>query len=89
MKPTVWPRDDAPVQRLLHVDVEHDRFADERLGDLPKLLSPGDVFVLNDAATLPASLWLADGSAEVRLLGRASQDNHFNALLFGASCLIL
>lgn len=84
MKPAVWPRAEAFEQRLLHVDVERDRFEDARLGNLPNLLAPGDLLVLNDAATLPASLWLADGSAEVRLLGRAGSDDHFNALLFGA-----
>jgi S-adenosylmethionine:tRNA ribosyltransferase-isomerase len=87
MKPAPWPRDDALQQRLLHVDVERDRFEDERLAHLPQLLSPGDLLVLNDAATLPASLWLADGSAELRLLGRAEQDHHFNALSFGAGDL--
>ena len=47
------------------------RCADRR--DLPALLAPGDVLVVNDAATLPASLRAeVDGAAvELRLLGVA------------------
>ncbi|HMJ12097.1 MAG TPA: S-adenosylmethionine:tRNA ribosyltransferase-isomerase [Polyangiaceae bacterium] len=84
MKPATVPRDDQRDQRLLHIDVERHSLSDGYLRNLPELLVPGDLLVLNDAATLPASLWLLDGSAEVRLLGRAERAGHFNALLFGA-----
>jgi len=57
-----WPRVDA--QRLLCIG---DGIRDRLFSELPELLHPGDVLVLNDAATLPASL-RGDG-VEVRLLG--------------------
>jgi S-adenosylmethionine:tRNA ribosyltransferase-isomerase len=47
---------------------------------LPSLLGPGDVLVLNDAATLPASL--RAGQAEVRLAGE-QPDGSFRTVLFG------
>jgi S-adenosylmethionine:tRNA ribosyltransferase-isomerase len=42
--------------RLLRVDVASGVREITRLSDLPALLRPGDVLVVNDAATLPASL---------------------------------
>lgn len=56
------------------------------MGDLPELLRAGDLVVLNDAATLPASLmgrtW-GGASVEVRLAGR-NDDGTWTAVLFGA-----
>ena len=48
-------RDDV---RLLVVDAAGARahLLDRTVGDLPDLIGPGDLLVLNDAATLPASL---------------------------------
>ncbi len=60
--------------------------ADRDVVDLPSLLRPGDVLVVNDAATLPASLrGRTEGGApvEVRLLGHPRGDA-WPALLFGA-----
>ena len=58
-----------------------------RVDELPGLLEPGDVLVVNDAATLPASLpaRTASGSAvELRLLGlRGSDVCAWTAVLFG------
>jgi S-adenosylmethionine:tRNA ribosyltransferase-isomerase len=58
-----------------------------RLGELPRLIDPGDVLVVNDAATIPASLpaRLADGSpVELRLLAlRGSDPREWTAVLFG------
>lgn len=53
MNPATEPRDDA---RLLVVDPEGDALADLRFEDLSRFVRRGDVIVLNDAATLPASL---------------------------------
>jgi S-adenosylmethionine:tRNA ribosyltransferase-isomerase len=53
--------------RLLFVDGSARSVADRSLGDLPALLAPGDVLVVNDAATLPASLVLTSHDAELRL----------------------
>ena len=44
----VEPRDAA---RLLHVG---DRLADRRIADLPELLRPGDLMVVNDTRVIPA-----------------------------------
>ena len=58
--------------RLLAIDTSHGRLLDRAIGDLPGLLVAGDLVVLNDAATLPASLAgrAASGAAiEVRLAG--------------------
>jgi len=38
------------------IDPLSERFADMTVSDLPRLLRPGDLLVVNDAATLPASL---------------------------------
>jgi len=45
-----------------------------RTGALPSLLAPGDLLVVNDAATLPASLLGRDeagNAVEARLIGAA------------------
>ncbi len=57
-----------------------------RTGALPSLLAPGDLLVVNDAATLPASLLGRDeagNAVEARLIGAAG-DGNFQAVLFGA-----
>jgi S-adenosylmethionine:tRNA ribosyltransferase-isomerase len=54
--PAAWPRDDRGSTRLLVLDAEEGRWRDGRLLELPDLLRSGDVLVVNDAATLPASL---------------------------------
>jgi S-adenosylmethionine:tRNA ribosyltransferase-isomerase len=71
--------------RLLVVDPSTGTLADRRPDDLVELLAPGDVLVVNDAATLPASLrgTGADGSPlELRLAGVSARG--FWAVLFGA-----
>jgi S-adenosylmethionine:tRNA ribosyltransferase-isomerase len=71
--------------RLLHLDPRAGRFRDTSLADLPALLRSGDLLVVNDAATLPASLAaVAPGGArvEVRLLGE-TEAGRWRAVLFG------
>ena len=74
------------AERLLHVDPGSGRLRDLSLGELPSLLHPGDLLVLNDAATLPASLPARDPRGvpcEVRLAGE-SDGGRWHAVLFGA-----
>ena len=56
------PRDAA---RLLHVG---DRLADRRIADLPELLRPGDLMVVNDTRVIPARLYGQRGAARVEAL---------------------
>lgn len=74
--------------RLLHVDARSGTVADRRLTALPTLLEPGDLVVVNDAATLPASLTLTSHDAELRLAGfdgdASFRDVVFHAVLFGS-----
>jgi S-adenosylmethionine:tRNA ribosyltransferase-isomerase len=86
MRPATWPRDEALAERLLHVDPRTGALRDATVGDLPSMLRAGDLLVVNDGATLPASLHgkTAGGApVEARLFG-GSGDGRFRALLFGA-----
>ena len=69
-------------ERLLVIDPLSRRFGDYRISELPRLLGPGDVLVVNDAATLPASLQV-DPELELRLVS-AEPDSTFRAVAFGA-----
>jgi S-adenosylmethionine:tRNA ribosyltransferase-isomerase len=85
MKPATWPRDEVANDRMLVLDPTTGALSDERVGDLPSHLRRGDVLVVNDAATLPASLSgrSQDGAAiEARLY--ALEGSVAKALLFGA-----
>ncbi len=72
--PAAWPREVEAATRLLLVDPDAGSWRDGFLGDLERLLRSGDLLVVNDAGTLPASLpGTARGSAiEVRLAGPPS-----------------
>ncbi len=72
--------------RLLVIDPRAGRWADAALADLPALLDPGDLLVLNDAGTFPASLHGRRGDApvELRLLALPDDDGRARAVLFGA-----
>jgi S-adenosylmethionine:tRNA ribosyltransferase-isomerase len=71
LNPAVWPRTQAASTRLLHIDPASAALTDRRVQDLPELLRPGDLVVVNDVATLPASLHARTrlGPVEVRLAG--------------------
>jgi len=85
MKPATWPVDHPEEGRLLAVEPRARRYADARLTDLPTLLRAGDLLVVNDAATLPASLpgrTEAGERIELRLVARELDDT-WTAVLFG------
>jgi S-adenosylmethionine:tRNA ribosyltransferase-isomerase len=84
--PATWPRDRALDERLLRVDPRAGALRDARVGDLPSLLREGDLVVVNDGATLPASLHGATAAGEpveARIFS-GSGDGRFRAVLFGA-----
>jgi S-adenosylmethionine:tRNA ribosyltransferase-isomerase len=70
------------AERLLVVDPLTLRFGDYQIAELPRLLAPGDALVVNDAATLPASLRV-DAQLELRLVS-AEGDGTFRAVALGA-----
>jgi S-adenosylmethionine:tRNA ribosyltransferase-isomerase len=79
------PRADPRTTRLLRIDPSRDAFETGTIGDLRTLLRAGDLFVVNDAATLPASLLGVDGTGaavEARLAG-CDGDGSWRAVLFG------
>ena len=83
MTPATRPPNKRDAVRLLAVDTEANGFFDTGIDELPQLLQPGDVLVLNDAATLPASLFgvAAGQPIEIRIAGRTS--THWSVVLFG------
>jgi S-adenosylmethionine:tRNA ribosyltransferase-isomerase len=66
--------------KLLYVDEGRARFSDHAFPELPALLQRGDLVVVNDAATLPASL--RNETLELRLAGE-QPDGTWRAVLFG------
>jgi len=86
MMPAAWPRDDPRETRLLHLEPERGGIADRTIGELRALLREGDLLVVNDAATLPASLpgvTASGAEVEARLTGERG-DGTWQAVLFGA-----
>jgi S-adenosylmethionine:tRNA ribosyltransferase-isomerase len=88
LTPAAWPDRDVSATRLLHVDPARGAFADRTIDALATLLRAGDLLVLNDAATLPASLRgsSSHGEIELRLCGapRDADGGRWLAVLFGA-----
>lgn len=84
MTPARGPREDPGSERLLVLDPTDPRPQDARVGDLAGWLAPGDLLVVNDAATLPASLPARTHSGrplEVRLAGGPGPTRYFAVLL--------
>ena len=87
--PTSLPAATGPAprrgfERLLLVHAGPGRFQHTRVGALPAVLRAGDLLVLNDAATLPASVPMRTESGEqveVRLARRLGPGRHRVALL--------
>jgi S-adenosylmethionine:tRNA ribosyltransferase-isomerase len=79
------PRSDKMKVRLLVSDPDG-RLQDSSIESLPDFLEPGDLVVVNDAATLPASLQGWDGQGnrlEIRLMSQLD-DRVWRAVTFGA-----
>lgn len=83
MKAARAPRKEKADVRLLVV--KDGRLEDSSIESLPEQLRPGDLLVVNDAATLPASLVARDARnhpVEIRLTTQL-QDNAWQAVAFG------
>ena len=81
LAPAVAPR--APLGvRLLHVDPVAQTLGHATIAALPELVAPGDLVVVNDAATLPAALRLTSHDAELRLAAHAP-NGAFYAIVLG------
>jgi S-adenosylmethionine:tRNA ribosyltransferase-isomerase len=86
MIPATQPSVAREATRLLVIESNHRTFRDALMVDLPNLLQRGDLLVVNDAATLPASLFARTASGlpvEIRLLHHLG-DSDWDAILFGA-----
>lgn len=86
MRAATWPRGDLRAQRMVVLDPRTGALASERVSALPDRLRAGDLVVVNDAGTIPASLrgrTLAGAAIELRLAGIAGEDGLFPAVLFG------
>ncbi|MEL6350019.1 MAG: S-adenosylmethionine:tRNA ribosyltransferase-isomerase, partial [Myxococcota bacterium] len=81
MRPATDPRRAPRHSRLLHIRPGLERFTDRCAPQLARLLRRGDLLVVNDAATLPASLQVEEG-LELRLLSM-STPRRWRAVLFG------
>ncbi|HEV8268654.1 MAG TPA: S-adenosylmethionine:tRNA ribosyltransferase-isomerase [Thermoanaerobaculia bacterium] len=85
MRAASAPRVSPLRRRLLAVDASGGRFDDTSTADLVERFEPGDLLVLNDSATLPASFSATTargGRLEVRL-AEAPRDGEAAAVLFG------
>ncbi len=83
--PATSPRVDRAGSRLLVVNAASESVRDSHFRELPQLLAPEDLLVVNDAATLPASLaarTASRGALELRLA--AFEDDGFTALALGS-----
>jgi S-adenosylmethionine:tRNA ribosyltransferase-isomerase len=87
VSPATRPRTQL-TERLLVIDPASGDFTDAAVIELPRFLRSGDLVVVNDAATLPASLHgsLRGEPIELRLAGAQAgvPDGIFAAVLFGA-----
>jgi S-adenosylmethionine:tRNA ribosyltransferase-isomerase len=84
VKAATRPRAEPGTERLLYVDPKASRISHHVVGDLTILLRAGDLLVVNDAATLPASFFVSGEALEVRLVRRGQTDSEWTAILLGA-----
>ncbi len=85
MKPSRWPRSQPLNNRLLVIDGATQSWTDARVADLTSFLNPGDLVIVNDAATLPAAFFArteAGDRLEVRLVNH-EHGTRFLAVLLG------
>ncbi|PRP96539.1 S-adenosylmethionine:tRNA ribosyltransferase-isomerase [Enhygromyxa salina] len=91
MSPATHPPSLREGVRLLLVDEAADEIRDAAFAELVDELRPGDLLVVNDAATLPASIAgrVRGQTVELRLLGprlddESGGDRQWRAVLFGS-----
>jgi len=87
MLPAKRPKDQASEKHLLILDGNQGTIQSRLFEDLPKTLSSGDLLVVNDAATFPASLTgitRAGERVEVRLLPKNPAEAFWQGVIFGA-----
>ncbi len=80
------PLERRDAARLMHVDRAGGALADHRFSDVPELLDPGDLLVLNDTRVLPAKFALrrATGGRIEALFVEARPDGAWTVMLKGA-----
>ncbi len=86
MTPAAWPRDSALDERMMVLDPARGTVTHATVGSLADFVRAGDLVVVNDAATLPASLRgrTARGEpVELRLAGATDDPSRWRAVLFG------
>jgi S-adenosylmethionine:tRNA ribosyltransferase-isomerase len=85
MTPASWPREHPELERLLRVDPKSQSMHDTRIESIAEELEPGDLLVVNDAATLPAALrgTIREKPIEVRLLARPNASGEAYVMLLG------
>ncbi len=82
-----WPSDRAGEQRLLVLDSLLGGVTSTKASDLASFLRKGDLLVVNDAATFPASIQgktVSGDPIELRLLPKAPDEPFWTAVVFGA-----
>jgi S-adenosylmethionine:tRNA ribosyltransferase-isomerase len=85
MMPAQWPHDEPLDTRLLFIEPRRDTWRDGRIRELASWLAPGDLVIVNDAGTLPASFTASDSRGnqfELRLAADLG-DGRWRAVLFG------
>jgi S-adenosylmethionine:tRNA ribosyltransferase-isomerase len=86
MKPATKTRPARESARMMVLDRKTGDFRDSVISELPNVLRSGDVLVVNDAATLPASLSARGPSGmpiEIRLIHHLGESD-WKAILMGA-----
>ncbi|MGH7285870.1 MAG: S-adenosylmethionine:tRNA ribosyltransferase-isomerase [Polyangiaceae bacterium] len=86
LRPASHPRGDVRGEKMLVIDAKTNRFTDSRVGELARFVSAGDLVVMNDAATFPASLRGRTRSGEPieARLTEPPFEGAARAILFGA-----
>ncbi len=85
MNAAAWPRADRASARLLLLDRSSGKLSNRCASDLPGILRRGDLLVVNDAATLPASLQgEAEGLGPIELRLASEDAGTWRAVLFSA-----
>lgn len=84
MKPAAAPRQNRRQRRLLLLDAQSRRVQHDWAENLSARLEPGDLVIVNDAATLPASFVVRSFAGELRLVKQCERDAEYWGVLFGA-----